>query len=128
MVEKPYGPGGIPFQLIDSWTCSGCEHETSAGAEHPPLSAHLSRGAFTVCSRKKIDVHLFSTFHSHFQPPSLTPCSPSASLVRSLYCELQQVWGLAASPAVITTLGGPLFHRVKTPPLHAVMQGVIFHA
>lgn len=57
MVGKPYGPGGFYFQLIDSWTCSGCEHETSAQAEHPPLSAHLSGGTFTVCSREETYVH-----------------------------------------------------------------------
>lgn len=59
MVGKPYVPGGFPFQLIDSRTCSGCEHKTSAGGEHPLLSVHLSRGAFTVCSRREIDVHTF---------------------------------------------------------------------
>lgn len=128
MVGKPYGPRGFPFQLIDSWTCSGHEHETSAGGEHPLLSAHLSRGAFTVCSCKEIDVHFFSTFHSQFQLPSLTPCFLSMGLVRSLYCSLQCVWASAASPAVTSTLGGPLFHSVKTPPLHAEMQRVIFHA
>lgn len=41
MVGKLYG---FLFQLIDSSTCSGCEHETSAEAEHPLLSAHHSRG------------------------------------------------------------------------------------
>lgn len=49
-------------------------------------------------------------------------------LVRSLYCSLHCVWGSAASSAVTSTLGGPLFHSVKTPPLHAGMQHVIFHA
>lgn len=39
----------FPSKLIDSWTCSGCEHETStSGGEHPVLSAHLSRGPFTL--------------------------------------------------------------------------------
>lgn len=83
MVRKPYSPSGFPLHLIDSWTCSGCEHETSAGAEHLPLSAHLSRAAFTVRSCKEIDAHSFSTFHSQFQLPSLTLCSLSAGLVRS---------------------------------------------
>lgn len=114
---KPYAPGGLAFQVIDSWTCSGCEHETLAGAEHSPLSVHLSRGAFTVCSCKKIDVQLVSTFHSQFQ---LTPCSLSMGLV----CELQEVW----DSVVTSTLGGPWFYGVKTPPLHAEMQSFIFHA
>lgn len=113
MVGKSHGPGGFLFQLIDSWTCSGCEHETSAGGEHPLLSAHLSRGAFTVCSCKEIDVHFFSTFHSQFQLPSLT-ISLSVGLIRSRYCSLQCVWGSAASSAVTSTLGGPLFYSVET--------------
>lgn len=74
MVRIPYGPCGFPIHLIDSLTDLSSEHETSAGAEHLPLSVHLSRGAFTVCSHKEIDVHLFSTSHSQFRLSSVTTC------------------------------------------------------
>lgn len=128
MVGKPYGLAGFPFELIDSWTCSGCEHETTAGGENLLLSAHLSRGTFTVCGRREIDVHCFSAFHSQFQLPSLTPCFLPTGLVRRLRCELQRAWDTAASSAVTSTLGGPLFHSVKAPPLHAEVRSVTFHA
>lgn len=128
VVGKAYGPGGFPFQLIDRWTCSGCEHEISAGGEHPPLSARLSREAFAVCSRKEIDVHRFSTSHSPLRLPSLTPCFLSMGLVCSLHREPRRVRGSASSPAVTGTFCSPSFRGVKAPPLHAEMQSLIFHA
>lgn len=74
MVRTPRGPRGFPINVIDNLTYLGREHETSAGAEHPPLSARPSRGAFTVFSHKEIDVHLFPAFHSHFILSSVTAC------------------------------------------------------
>lgn len=116
MVRIPYGPCGFPIHLIDSLTDLSSEHETSAGAEHLPLSVHLSRGAFTVCSHKEIDVHLLLLTHSLDCLQSLLVLISWPPMLHFL-CALSHIWDSTPSSAVTSTLGGLLFHSVTTLPL-----------
>lgn len=86
MVVKPYGPGGFPFQLIDSWTCPvvSMKHELKESILYCQLTS-AGRHLLYVPAKRLMCTD-FSTFPSQLELPSLTPFLLSAGLVRSLCC------------------------------------------
>lgn len=96
VVGKPYGPGGFPLLLIDSWACSLCQDVTWAGVEHPLLSANHSRGwhlLYVASKRMMYTYFLLFTLclHTHSVcingPRSFPLCWAAAHLgLRCLFC------------------------------------------
>lgn len=117
MVRIPYGPCGFPIHLIDSLTDLSSEHETSAGAEHLPLSVHLSRGHLLYVATKRL---MYTSFllltHSLDCLQSLLVWISWPPMLHFL-CALSHIWDSTPSSAVTSTLGGLLFHSVTTLPL-----------
>lgn len=83
------------------------------------VTADPSSAPFTAPIRQEIDVDRLFCFSLTASSDLTRPCTLSMGLVQALQCELQWFQDCGSTSAVTSTLGGPLFHHVKTPPLHA---------
>lgn len=83
------------------------------------VTADPGKGPFTARIREEIDVDRLFCFSLIASSDLTGPCTLSMGLLQALQWKLQWIQDCGSTSSVTSTLGGPLLHHVKTPPLHA---------